>query len=278
MSLTDSGLKSSVSLASDPRQTAARIRSLQARAEAGLSLSVGDSLGPSVDAVLAVARTSGAPLVPTLRVLAEVSDRHADQVDRIQESLAGPRMARRIILALPAVAIPLTAALGFDVLGVLLGSPLGWALIGLAVALTWVGAQWSTRLVAAATRMPGAPGLYARLLAVALSAGVGLTRARAVTRHALAESGLLPFLDTEEVRVTDEAIEAGSLAGVPLVRLLQALDRQQVEQVFLAAQIRARQLAEKLLMPLGACTLPAFLLLGVVPAMISVVSSTTLHF
>jgi tight adherence protein B len=278
MSLTASGLKSSVSSANGPRQTAARIRSLQARAEAGLSLSVSDSLGPSGDAVLAVARTSGAPLVPSLRALAEVSDRHADQADRIQESLAGPQMARRIILALPAVAIPLTGALGFDVVGVLLDSPLGWALIGLAVALTWVGAQWSTRLVAAATRMPGAPGLYARLLAVALSAGVGLTRARAVTRHALAESGLLLLLDTEEVRVTDEVIEVGYLTGVPVVRLLQALDRQQVEQVFLAAQIRARQLAEKLLMPLGACTLPAFLLLGVVPAMVSVVSSTTLQF
>ncbi len=267
-----------MSSADEVRAAAARVRSLLARAEAGLSTSATDSLGPAADAVLGVARITGAPLAPTLEILAEACDQLAEQSDRVTLSLAAPRMARRIILALPAVAIPLTAAMGFDVVGVLLGSPLGWGLIVVAGALTWVGARWSTRLVEVATRMPQAPGLYARLIAVALSAGVGLTRARVVTRAALCDSGLLFLIEAQETVAAEAAIEASASAGVPLVRVLRALDRLQVDQVALASNVRARQLGEKLLVPLGVCTLPAFLLLGVVPAMVSVVSSTTIHF
>jgi tight adherence protein B len=267
-----------VSSADEARATAVRVRTLLARAEAGLPISATGSLGPAVDAVLGVARVTGAPLAPTLEALAEACDQLAEQSDRVTESLAAPRMARRIILALPAVAIPLTAAMGFDVVGVLLGSPLGWGLIVVAAALTWVGARWSTRLVEVATRMPRAPGLYARLIAVALSAGVGVTRARAVTRAALLDGGLLFLIDDQEAVAAEVAIASSARLGIPLVRLMRALDRDQVEQVTLASNVRARQLGEKLLVPLGMCTLPAFLLLGVVPAMVSVVFSTTIHF
>jgi tight adherence protein B len=41
-------------------------------------------------------------------------------------------------------------------------------------------------------------------------------------------------------------------------------------------RLRAAQLSSRLLLPLGACTLPAFLLLGVAPLMLSVLTSTPL--
>ncbi len=44
----------------------------------------------------------------------------------------------------------------------------------------------------------------------------------------------------------------------------------------LHGRLRAAKLSTRLLIPLGVCTLPAFLLLGVAPMLLSVLASTPL--
>lgn len=270
-----------------PREVASRVREWSAVAAAGLPVPVerwlGELRGSSplqlgIVCVLRVARESGAPLAEVLVGLANGAERAAEQTDRIEQALAGPRMARRIIWALPLLAIPLTALLGFDVIAVLSATPLGWVLIALAAALTWAGSHWSNAMVVRAQRAPAAPGLYPRLLSVALASGAGLTRARSLVATVVADCGALEMLEPVEITKCDEVITLSRRSGIPLRGLLVALDARAVDRAFHASTMRARELGEKLLIPLGACTLPAFLCLGVVPAIASVVSDTHLGF
>ena len=74
------------------------------------------------------------------------------------------------------------------------------------------------------------------------------------------------------------SLDAPSPAGAPAVELLRgaaALDRHRSRT---EGRLRAARLSSWLLLPLGVCTLPAFLTLGVAPMLLSVVSSSVLTF
>jgi tight adherence protein B len=270
-----------------PREVAARVREWSAVASAGLPVPVErwlaqtndqSNLQRGVTCVLRVARESGAPLAGVLQRLAIACDRTAENADQIEQSLAGPRMARRIIWALPLLAVPLNALMGFDVMTVLLSSPIGWILSAIATALTLAGSRWSTAMIVRAQRIAPAPGLYPRLLSVALESGVGLSRASEIVTRILVETDAIKLLDSAELRECDQAITRSRDSGIPIRGLLLALDARAVERTIHASNVRARELGEKLLIPLALCTLPAFLCLGVVPAIIAVVSGTRLGF
>ena len=62
-------------------------------------------------------------------------------------------------------------------------------------------------------------------------------------------------------------------AAVELLRSDAALDRHRAR---VDGRLRAAHLASRLLVPLGVCTLPAFLLLGVAPMMLGVLGAVPL--
>jgi tight adherence protein B len=194
------------------------------------------------------------------------------------EAIAGPRMARRIIVFLPALAVPLTWVLGFDTVGVLFGSVVGWCLLALATMLTYAGSRWSRSMIQRAVYMRPTPGLYPRLLGLGVSAGVGISRSRDIAHEALAAAGLNEVLDPAEIDQTEKFIERAAGAGISVSAGLRALDIQCVDRCLHSAAMRVRELGERLLLPLGVCTLPAFLTLAVLPAVISIMSSTRLGF
>ena len=274
-----------------PREVALHVHRLAARAQAGLPL-VGypaDAIAAEkgfpetgtsqrmVEVVMAVARECGAPVIDVTKRLAHTCDRLAEQHDRVVEAMAGPRMARRILVALPIASYPLTSLLGFDVAGVLFGTAIGWTLLGVSGALTLISMTWSKRMIRRAEAMPPAPGLYPRLMSVSISAGLGVNACEALTLRSLIRAEALDLLETDEARVTSVAIAEACRSGIPLGALLRSLDEQALGDAFHSSSIRIRELGEKLMLPLGVCTLPAFLAVGIVPALISVISSTALN-
>jgi tight adherence protein B len=267
------------------RELAARVREMAALAQAGLPvpfdrlLGFEPSAGPfelSIGCTLRAARSAGAPVSDVLGRLAQLSDRMAGHKESTAQAIAGPRMARRIIVFLPALAVPLTWVLGFDTVGVLFGSVVGWFLLALATMLTYAGSSWSRSMIQRAVSMPTTPGLYPRLLGLGVSAGVGISRSRDITHEALTAAGLVELLDPAEISQTEKFVEQSAAAGISVSAGLRALDVQCVDLCLHAAAIRVRELGERLLLPLGVCTLPAFLTLAVVPAVISIISSTRL--
>lgn len=251
---------------------------LSALASAGLSGGTYETTDVMVLSILRAAKASGAPLAEVAASLAVTCDRLADQRDRVLESLAGPRMARRILLALPLLAFPLTTLVGFDVLHILFLTPIGWLLLICSSVLTSAGAVWSARLVRAAERIPEAPGLFARLIRMGTMAGLGVSASEQNALRALAAEDALYLLNPAEINRVQVLIGQSRASGIPLGGLLEALEQTELDEVFLASQVRARELGEKLLLPLGACSLPAFLCVGVVPPLISTVFTTGLRF
>ena len=67
-------------------------------------------------------------------------------------------------------------------------------------------------------------------------------------------------------------------AGVPAAELLRSEADQQRRDARTEGQRRAVNLGIALLIPLGVCVLPAFMLLGVVPLLVTVLSTTLSEF
>ena len=79
-------------------------------------------------------------------------------------------------------------------------------------------------------------------------------------------------------RDTDAVLALSRTAGVPAVELLRASASLARHRARVDGRLRAARLSSRLLLPLGVCTLPAFLLLGVAPMLLSVMSTMPLSF
>ncbi|BDZ37485.1 type II secretion system F family protein [Microbacterium suwonense] len=222
-----------------------------------------------VAAAWEIATIVGAPLAEVLRSLAESLQDAASAADDVRIALAEPTGTARLLLWLPFAGLLLGFALGFDTIGVLTTNPLGIVCVGAGIGLVLLARLWTAHLVRRAGTPPGTPGMHAELVAVALSGGVGIPRALRLVEHSPADLG-------DERAATDAVLELSRTAGVPAGALLRASSAQRRQEARVQGRIRAARLSTSLLLPLGACTLPAFLLLGVAPLMLSVLGSTVL--
>ncbi|GAA2984112.1 tight adherence protein B [Microbacterium terrae] len=229
---------------------------------------VRDSTAPWDDVAAAwrVATVVGAPLAASLRSHASALRDAQETADDVRAALAEPAGTARLLSWLPLVAVGLGAALGFDTFTVLLTSPVGWGCIVAGGALTVVSHRWTRRLVRAQAAPDSFPGRTAELLAIALGSGVSVDRALDLAGQAGAEA------DAECTRVLALSREA----GVPAVELLRAHGAYERHRARVEGRLRAARLSSRLLLPLGVCTLPAFLLLGVAPLFLGVLASTPL--
>lgn len=236
------------------------LRGASPRPEGG---DVGTDTWTAVSAAWAVATTVGAPLADCLRGLAvAVRDAH-ETADDVRIALAEPAGSARLMSWLPLAGVALGVALGFDVLGAFTRNPLGIVSLAAGLALVVIARRWTARLVTSATTAERAPGLDAELVAIALSGGVSIERAHLlVTQH----TGASP------AAATDDVLALSRSAGVPAVELLRASSALARHRARVDGRLRAARLSTRLLLPLGVCTLPAFLLLGVAPMLLSVLS------
>ncbi len=217
-----------------------------------------------------VATDAGAALSTTLARCALVLRGLEQGAREVEVSLAGPTATSRVVLALPAVGLAMGLLLGFDVAGALASVP-GAICLGTGGVLILAAVRWNRRLVRAARDIDATPGLAFELLAVALAGGASLDRARRLVENACLEAGLDPPGDA-----VDAVLGFAQRAGVPASVLLRSeADEHRRAARSLAAR-RAAELETRLLLPLGLCVLPAFVLTGVVPIALAIVSSTAI--
>lgn len=244
-----------------------------ARSDEGVELTAAIEAegGTWVDVAAAweVATIVGAPLANVLRALAESLQDAAGADDDVRIALAEPTGTARLLLWLPFAGLLLGFALGFDTIGVLFTNPFGIGCVTAGVALVLLARWWTSTLVRRAQPEPGTPGMHAELVAVALAGGAPIGRAVRLVDES-------PARMRDEAEKTDAVLELSRSAGVPAGELLRASAAQQRHDARVQGRLRAARLSSRLLLPLGACTLPAFLLLGVAPLMLSVLTSTPL--
>lgn len=224
-------------------------------------------------AAWSVATESGSPLAPALRGYA-ASLRELGETQRdARVALAGPVATARLVMALPAVGILFGLALGFNTLATLFGTPVGWGCLTVGGGLMLLASRWNARLVRAARPTSATPGLACELMAIAMSGGTSLDRAREIVDGALARFGV-----AAERGQVDSVLELSRRAGVPAAELLHSEAHELRASARARAQERAASLSVRLMLPLGLCVLPAFLAVGVLPLLVTVVSSTVSSF
>ena len=223
-----------------------------------------------------VATQAGAPLSGCLRDLAgafrDLGQLHRD----LTVALTGPRATARMVLVLPLVALLFGALLGFNTLHTLLFTGPGLACLAAGSLLMLAAARWNRRLVAAALVQGAAPGLELDLTAIGMAGGGSLDRARDTARRSAERYGLRPpgSASTPADAVIDRVLDLSARAGVPAGQLLRSEADQARRDARSAGHQRAETLAVTLMLPLGVCVLPAFMLVGVAPLLLSVLTAT----
>ena len=218
-----------------------------------------------------VATEAGAPLAPALRSFAASLRAFAQAARAADEALAAPVATARMVMVLPAIGVLFGMVLGFNTLQTLFATPVGLVCLALGVALLLVAWRWNRRLVEAAQPRELNPGLRFELMAIAVGGGASLDRAVMSVTRALEASGL--DVDTDASSV-DAVLALSRRAGVPAAELLRSEADEARRDAASRAAERASVLAVKLMLPLGTCILPAFMLLGVAPLLVAVISST----
>lgn len=219
-----------------------------------------------------VATTVGAPLASSLVGVADTLQDAADIRDEVRVALTEPMTTAKLMSWLPVIGLGIGVALGFDSLRVLTTTAPGLVCLTAGVLLLVAAQLWTRALARRAEPREGIPGLRADLLGIAVSGGVSLDRARALVAraHPLGEGRANTDDDADIARI----LELSRSAGVPAADLLRAEAGLARHRARTAGRMAAARLSTRLLLPLAVCTLPAFLLLGVAPMLLGIITTT----
>lgn len=206
------------------------------------------------DPLIRLALDVGAPLVPTLLFLDEQLGQQEKTQAEIRQAQAIPLATRKLLLWLPAGTVVMSQLAGLGTVQGLL-QPLGLVALTLSIALLLLGAKISARMI---SRLQPPSNAARELLAlhICLSAGMGLQQVR---RH-------LPKLSLR----AEELIGFSAQTGAGLSSLLLSEIAMSNQRASSESLTQAKKLSVALLIPLAATTLPAFLLLTIVPMIIGI--------
>lgn len=261
---------------------------------------------------LRMSECAGAPLATSLERAAEHAEERIDALLGRQSALAAPRATGRILSWLPLLGLGLGVLMGSDPVGVLTGSILGalTGLLGLGLALA--GRRWTAALVHRAevesisaanveseAKKPASPAraapvdtaLVLELLAAQLRAGLAPLAALGTLAEALNSRPLHAVCQRLQMGSSWGSAWSGSAAGTfgelrdalapaytggaPSTALLLSLADAHRLSEHRAAERAAGKLSVALVVPLGLCSLPAFICLGIVPILISLLPTLT---
>lgn len=261
---------------------------------------------------LRMSESAGAPLATSLERAAEHAEERIDALLGRQSALAAPRATGRILSWLPLLGLGLGVLMGSDPVGVLTGSVLG-ALTGLlGLGLAFAGRRWTAALVHRAevesirtanagseAEKPASPAdaapvdtaLVLELLAAQLRAGLAPLAALGTLAEALNSRPLHAVCQRLQMGSNWGSAWSGSAAGIfgelrdalapaytggaPSTALLLSLADAHRLSERRAAERAAGKLSVALVVPLGLCSLPAFICLGIVPILISLLPTLT---
>ncbi|MFI9485265.1 type II secretion system F family protein [Promicromonospora sp. NPDC052451] len=257
---------------------------------AGLARVLGARHAEAVVAATRLALDVGAPLGQVLEQVAGTLVAEAEATAERDTALAGPRTTGRLLMWLPVVGGLLGWALGADPVATATDGGIGTAAVAVGLVLLGAGRLWTDRLVAVA-RGAARPGVDLQvvlaLVAAALRAGAGVPRALEATGVAVGGPDGAVLGRAARALVLgagwDRAWAAAPAALAPLVRALRGawLDgaapgdalRAAGEEVRherrTSARNAAARLGVRLVLPLGACYLPSFVLVGLVPVLMA---------
>jgi tight adherence protein B len=217
-----------------------------------------------LSSVIAIADQAGAPLADVMWRFSQ-SLRQQQQIDReLEVATKAPRLTVGVLVILPVLGLLMASLLGVNAWGFLVGTPMGRICGLLAVVLLITAMVWMRTMMTRATPAPGDRGLPGELFSIAASGGVLPEIALERVRIVLAEHDL-PYVDEELTSLA----QLSRRVGVPVSTLAASEASWAREKVRLDAEEAHAALAVALLIPLGLLILPAFVLVAVVPVVVT---------
>jgi len=244
-----------------------KLLELAALAEAGISLREAQKLVPLDNEMhqttLVVAQTFGGPIAKTLKRQAEVVAQVAASNRTLEVAYATPKATAKLMLWLPPGGFLFGQLIGLNPVPVILHNFVAQLSLIVGLALQVIGVLWSRRILRRGRPVLTDSGLVFDLVAIGLRAGISplLVRRKLAT--------LVPIGEADSAQL-DRLESLSRRTGAPLENLL--LAQAETARLDAAAQAEAQvaALAIKLMIPLGVVILPAFVLMSVVPIVISI--------
>lgn len=249
------------------------IRVLAAGLHAGLTLERARAISavghiPLVEDIIEIAHDTGVPRHDALTALADSRDESERRARAVRTGSASARQTSVVLSALP-LATAFTAQLaGFDVVAVLVGSAFGWFSLAVGLGLSAVAVKWMAVIRASIPEPAPHTGLVLDL-AAGIAQTSGLTATHRQTLSELAQR----WSSQAECELVERHSMLSRDTGVPLAGLLAVEARLSRERAYATVQHALELLPGKLLLPIGVCLFPAFIVTTVIPVVISMVSA-----
>lgn len=221
-------------------------------------------------AALLIAERSGAPPVAAMERIARSLAAVESAAQRRRVLLTGPRATIVLVGVLPLLTAAFGGLIGFDPMAVLLG-PLGIFLLPAGLGMLAAGIAWATGLVRRIERSQRIVGVEPELVWISLQGGGPPGPALRLVADASSQLAA-EWVRADELGaagVTRRALAAAAATGVAAGPLLLAEAEAERERSVRALERAAERLGVTILLPIGVCILPAFVVLGVLPVVLA---------
>lgn len=220
------------------------------------------------------AEQTGAPFASALERAATALHSLQELEQRRSVLLQGPRSTIVIVCALPFIAFLMGELIGFHPTQQFT-EPIGLLMLVVGGILLVAGIAWSTWMVHSVATEDRVDGLELDLLWIALGSGhspeTGLRLIADSVDASRAE--WIPFRSLMNDGAARHIIRLAEESGSPIRALLLAEADGTRSQTRAELERSAERLAVRVLIPLGVCILPSFIVLGVLPVIVSMIST-----
>jgi tight adherence protein B len=233
----------------------------------------------SLQVLFALSGLLGGDLARVVDELARTIERRRAVLQNTRAAIAGMTLSARIIASLPLLCIPLLPASGVPLV-----DPAGLLLVCMGVALTGIGMRWMNGLAPRPPHTDDGICSMARLAASALAGGASLqatfeatskhapddlrddlTHAAKLNRLGVAWSTALRRTGNPGLIGMSVTLDRVARKGLPAATGLETFAAERDSQAARELDASMRRAPVLMAIPLVACILPSFLLLGVAP-------------
>ena len=244
-----------------------KLLELAALAEAGISLREARRM-VELDLemhqlTLTVAESFGGPVAKTLRRQAEVVAQMQAANRSLEVAFATPKATSRLMLWLPPGGFLFGQLVGLNPIPTIMHNLVAQLSVVIGLGLQIAGVLWSRSILKRGRPKLTDSGLIFDLMAIGLRAGLSPL----VVRRKL---GTLVDINASDQAELDRLELLSRRTGAPLENLLLAQAETTRLNTAAAAEAQVAAIAIKLMIPLGVVILPAFVLMSVVPVVISI--------
>jgi len=222
--------------------------------------------------LLSVAKESGSSVANEIDAVAKLVRARDRFTQRIQVAHANPKSTSRLVIWLPLLTLAMAQLVGWDVIGTLSERPIVFVsfLSGLCLLLT--SKLVTSRMLKRVQPQETISGFYLLGVALATSGGANLFKAQELVSKTYIEYfGQEP--PAPELLELDQIEQLVSKTGARVSELLLRQSQSMQDAENLKTEIKIEKLGVRLMLPLGLGVLPAFVLLAIVPLMVTMLGS-----